>query len=111
MSADTPEKVLGESLRSLRTARGMSQEDVAQMMALAGFSWHQTTVAKTESGSRPVRVNEAAALAAQFGVWVDDLIFARCGVPRVHQSPRTETSAERFRRLHDEARNADGDDD
>ncbi|MFE3861004.1 helix-turn-helix domain-containing protein [Streptomyces goshikiensis] len=69
-----PEKALGEALRAHRTARGLSQEDVAAMMNRSGFSWRQTTVAKTEAGSRPVRVNEAAALALCFGVSVNELL-------------------------------------
>jgi hypothetical protein len=40
----------------------------------AGFSWQQSTVAKTEAATRPVRVDEAAALAGIFGVTVDDLV-------------------------------------
>ncbi|RAY13610.1 hypothetical protein DPM19_18195 [Actinomadura craniellae] len=61
-------------LRGMRTARGLSQEDVAQMMTAAGFSWRQTTVAKTEAGARPVRLNEAVALAYFFGLTVDDML-------------------------------------
>ncbi|MFE9256040.1 helix-turn-helix domain-containing protein [Streptomyces sp. NPDC006879] len=76
-----PEKALGEALRSLRTARGMSQEDVATMMSRSGFSWRQTTVAKTEGGSRPVRVNEAAALALCFGVSVNELLGNQADSP------------------------------
>lgn len=76
-----PEKALGEALRSLRTARGMSQEDVATMMSRSGFSWRQTTVAKTEGGSRPVRVNEAAALALHFGVSVNELVGNQADSP------------------------------
>lgn len=37
-------------------------------MAASGFSWRQTTVAKTETAQRPLRVNEATALAAVLDV-------------------------------------------
>ncbi|MGI5325528.1 helix-turn-helix domain-containing protein [Actinomadura nitritigenes] len=77
-----PEKTLGETLKRLRVARGMSQEDIAQMMNMAGFTWRQTTVAKTEGGSRPVRVNEAAALALCFGVSVNDLLGTTAETPQ-----------------------------
>lgn len=77
-----PERTLGESLRSMRTARGLSQEDVAQMMKMAGFNWRQTTVAKTEGGARPVRVNEAAALALCFGVTVNEMLGNSAETPR-----------------------------
>jgi hypothetical protein len=43
-------------------------------MCGAGFSWQQSTVAKTEAATRPIRVDEAAALAGLFGVTVDDLV-------------------------------------
>jgi hypothetical protein len=43
-------------------------------MQLAGFKWGQTTVAKTEGGTRPVRVNEAVALAACFGLTINELL-------------------------------------
>jgi transcriptional regulator with XRE-family HTH domain len=43
-------------------------------MNRAGFSWRQSTVAKTEAAARPVRVDEAAALAGILGVTVDDLV-------------------------------------
>lgn len=39
-----------------------------------GFTWRQTTAAKTEAGNRPIRVNEAHALAEIFGVTVNDLL-------------------------------------
>lgn len=37
-------------------------------MTEAGHNWHQTTVAKVESASRPVRVNEAQVLATVLDV-------------------------------------------
>lgn len=39
-----------------------------------GHSWRQTTVAKTEAADRPIRVNEAAALAGVFGITINDLL-------------------------------------
>jgi transcriptional regulator with XRE-family HTH domain len=68
------EPVLGGRVRALREAREWSQETVAQRMAEAGFSWRQTTVAKTEAADRPIRVNEAVALADLFGVDLDSLV-------------------------------------
>ncbi|GAA2348787.1 hypothetical protein GCM10009854_27790 [Saccharopolyspora halophila] len=76
-----PERALGESLKELRTAGGMSQEYIATMMSRAGFSWRQTTVAKTEAGNRPVRLDEAAALALHFGVSVNELIDNQADTP------------------------------
>lgn len=42
-------------------------------MSARGFSWRQTTVAKTEAAERPIRINEAAALAMVLGVNLFDL--------------------------------------
>lgn len=52
----------------------MSQEALALAMREAGFPWRQTTAAKTEAGDRPVRVNEASALAQVFDVPLVDLL-------------------------------------
>jgi transcriptional regulator with XRE-family HTH domain len=71
----TPEELAGEEVRRLRLARRWSQEEVAKRMSAAGHSnWHQTTVGKTELASRPLRLNEAVALAGLFEVPVTQLI-------------------------------------
>ncbi|MGW7239700.1 helix-turn-helix domain-containing protein [Streptomyces sp. NPDC054804] len=56
-------KVLASRLRAARTAMGMSQAAVSKAMVDRGFSWRQTTVAKSEAGDRPVLFAEVAALA------------------------------------------------
>lgn len=43
-------------------------------MSDRGFSWRQTTVAKTEAADRPIRINEAQGLAIVFGITVNDLL-------------------------------------
>lgn len=73
-SPEGPEKVFGSRVQHMRKQWGYSQEELARVMQEAGFKWQQTTVAKTETGKRPVRLNEAYALATHFGVTVDDLI-------------------------------------
>lgn len=72
--ASWAEPLLGERLRSLRQLRDWSQEDVANRMRSAGFTWRQSTVAKTEAADRPIRVNEAAALAEIFGSDLGELL-------------------------------------
>ncbi|MGC5007440.1 helix-turn-helix transcriptional regulator [Streptomyces sp. DT203] len=72
--SDGPERLFGVRLRALRERWGYSQEELARVMQRAGFKWQQTTAAKTEAGNRPVRLNEAYALAAHFGVTVDDIL-------------------------------------
>jgi transcriptional regulator with XRE-family HTH domain len=69
----TAEHVLGTRVSELRRARGWPQEELARRMRDAGFTWRQTTVAKTEKADRPVRVNEAAALARLFETTIEQL--------------------------------------
>jgi len=68
------EPLLGQRLRALRLDRGWSQQEVAERMADLGFSWRQSTAAKTEAAERPVRLNEAVALAAIFDADLGDLV-------------------------------------
>lgn len=42
-------------------------------MAAFGIEWHQTTVGRTETADRPLRLNEAFALAALFGIGLASL--------------------------------------
>jgi transcriptional regulator with XRE-family HTH domain len=60
----------------LRIARGWTQEEVAQRMGAYGYDWHQTIVGRLETAQRPLRLNEAVALASLFEVPVDSLLFA-----------------------------------
>jgi transcriptional regulator with XRE-family HTH domain len=62
------EKSFGTKVRQWRQARNWSQEDLADQLRLQGFDMHQTTVAKIERGTRPLRVAEAAAIANIFRV-------------------------------------------
>jgi transcriptional regulator with XRE-family HTH domain len=72
------EEVIGRRLRELRQAAGMSQRDVAALIP----GWRQSLVSKMESGNRPMRLNELAALAAIFGVTLPELI----GTGRVNEA-------------------------
>lgn len=70
----SPEELAGRELLRLRKERDWSQEEVARRMSAHGFTWHQTTVGRTESAARPLRVNEAVALAVIFEVPVSQLL-------------------------------------
>lgn len=71
----SPEASAGYAVRMLRTARGMSQQQVADAMAEHGHrGWRQTTVAKTEAAQRPLRVNELVSLAAILDVRLEKLV-------------------------------------
>ena len=67
------EKLAGRNLRALRTARHWPLREVAERMKAYGYTWHQTVVAKIETGQRPLRLNEAVDLADLYAVSLADL--------------------------------------
>jgi transcriptional regulator with XRE-family HTH domain len=71
---DSPEYWVSRRVRELRETRGWSQTELAERLKPYGFDMHQTTVAKLERGGRPIRVNEAAALADVFQVGLGELL-------------------------------------
>ena len=85
-SESTVEQQVGATLRGFRQARGLSQQQVADAMVGLGFSWRQTTVAKTEAAERPVPVGEVVALAGLLGVGIHDLLT-------IKQVPTSEETA------------------
>lgn len=61
-----------EWLRTARIKGGLSQKKIADAMRAQGFDvFLQTTIAKIEAGDRPIRLDEAAALASLFGTTLD----------------------------------------
>jgi transcriptional regulator with XRE-family HTH domain len=58
----------GERVASLRESRGLTQRELTEKMRHHGMEWAQSTVAKTEKGTRPVPVEEVQLLAEVFGV-------------------------------------------
>jgi len=64
----------GRRARERRQLLGLSQAAVSSVMEAHGFQWHQTTVAKTESGERPPRLAEAAVLAVVLNVPLSALL-------------------------------------
>lgn len=54
----------------------MSQQHVVNALLEHGIAnWHQTTVAKIEAGTRPVRLSEAMACASLFDLTVDEMLI------------------------------------
>jgi transcriptional regulator with XRE-family HTH domain len=67
----------GERVKDIRKAQNMSQEALAEALwATTGRTYHQTTVARLENGTRPTSVEEAYLVAMLLGVAVTDLIVA-----------------------------------
>lgn len=56
-------EVFAAALQRYRERAGMSQSELGRRMSDEGYPWHQMTVARTEDGERPVRLDEAVALA------------------------------------------------
>jgi transcriptional regulator with XRE-family HTH domain len=106
------EKRFGEVVRGWRLDRNWSQEEVAEKLRYEGFEMHQTTVAKIERGSRPLRVAEAAAIGAVFDMPVmavfelslpnDAPWWSRDGQPAALREKQN--LLERARELSDQAR-------
>jgi transcriptional regulator with XRE-family HTH domain len=78
---DTPstEAIFGQAIRDFRQTWGWSQEQLANRMRALGFDWHQTTVSKTETAERPIRLNEAQALAGLFSIPLSGLVSPGVG--------------------------------
>lgn len=74
---DAEEKVsrhTAENIRSLRTARGMSQSFVTALMVQSGFDWNRTTISKIERNERNLSFAEGIALSNLLEVSPTDLI-------------------------------------
>lgn len=78
---DLVRKMPGQLARNIRKRRlllGQSQFSVTHHLSqVYGFKWHQTVIAKIESGERAVKVDEAYALCKFFGIDLDDLVRGR----------------------------------
>jgi len=72
---DHHEKILGQKVRQLRTERGWSQEQLAEKLNGLGWAVHQTTIAKLEAGSRPIRIAEADTLAVAFRLPIEAMWY------------------------------------
>ena len=75
-AAVTPslEAEVGERIRALRTARGMSQAALGEALAAYGYGMPQPLVWRVETGRRPLRLGEVAAFAAALGVELAELV-------------------------------------
>ena len=67
------EAAVARNVRALREGRGISQQQLGSGLFRHGFGMSQMAVAKLEDGAKPLRLNEAAAIAAYFGVPVESL--------------------------------------
>jgi transcriptional regulator with XRE-family HTH domain len=65
---------LGERVMRLRKANGLSQADLAGMLAARGFSFQQPMIGKVERGERPLKADELAVIAQILSVRASDLL-------------------------------------
>lgn len=73
----TDERV-GEQIRRLREAAGMTKTQLATQLSDAGLGQiHPTTVSRIESGERAIRLSEAVTIASVLGTSVEALIDFR----------------------------------
>jgi transcriptional regulator with XRE-family HTH domain len=68
------EQIFGQQMRRLRKARGMSQLDLCRALTRSGVPPHQTTISKIESADRPLRLDEAAEIAAALGTDLNSMV-------------------------------------
>lgn len=73
------ELVLGALVRLKRTELGWSQKELADRLTSTDAGWFgpaatQSTVARIEGATRPIRVNELYPLAEALGTTVDELL-------------------------------------
>jgi transcriptional regulator with XRE-family HTH domain len=66
---------LGSNARRLREIAGITQVDLARAMTKSGWQWHQSTVARVESGQQSLRFTEAEALVGILGATLSDLTW------------------------------------
>lgn len=70
-SHESIDQRLAANMRQLRERKGMSQSALAAEMTACGFSWHQQTVGRIESGQQPLKAVELVALADVLKTSVD----------------------------------------
>jgi transcriptional regulator with XRE-family HTH domain len=88
-----PEQQAGAALERLRKERHWSQEQVARRLNANGFSWHQTTVGRTEQARR--HYAEAERLIARLGADAPtEIIKAVAALAQVHATLALAAQAE-----------------
>jgi len=68
MTASEPQISVGARVQQARMVSALSQSELARRLRVVGLSFHQQTIWQIESGRRPVRVDECAALASELHV-------------------------------------------
>ena len=101
----TQDQLVGRNVQKFRKARRLTQEQLAErLLRNQGVPLRQQVLAKVEQGSRPLRLNEAAAIARELEVSVDALLAGRTadtarivieGIEEIRSSATTSTDSAR----------------
>lgn len=73
-AGETAGQRFAKRMRQERQRRGWRQEDLALWAAGEGLTLHATGFSKIENGQRPVSLDEAAAIAAAFGIPLSQML-------------------------------------
>ena len=79
------EAAVARNVRLLREGRGISRQQLGADLVLHGCGMSEATVALMEAGSRQLRLNEVAAIAAYFVVPVESLWQPGGEIPKEHK--------------------------
>lgn len=61
-------------MRRLRENKGLTQTDLARLVKGYGLPFHQPTIARIESGARPIRLDEAFAISQALDARLDTMV-------------------------------------
>jgi len=70
----TSKNIIGNKVKELRKARGLSQKTLAGKLQLLGYDFSDLTILRIEKGDRFVADYEVVAFAQVFGVTTDELL-------------------------------------
>jgi transcriptional regulator with XRE-family HTH domain len=92
LDADALRVALGRRMRMARVNLGLSQQAVADAMMGRGFSWRQTTVAKTEAADRPALFTEVVALSSILKRELSYFLSGRTALDEVKEELQQQTN-------------------
>jgi transcriptional regulator with XRE-family HTH domain len=96
------EEIFASQMRRRRAQLGISTRTFAERMRQQGHEWHHTTVQRTESSKRPVRLDEAVSIAAILNVSLSQLLRPKAD-ERQHAEALTKLT-QAYNALFDRAR-------
>lgn len=71
---DQTDQNIADNVKRLRDKHGLKQAELVEQLRANGLhDWHPTTLSRTESAERPVRLSEALVIAQVLGVTVEEL--------------------------------------